>query len=166
MIEIEFSNQHSTHVDAAKLTDAARRIIESEGIRSARLSIAVVDSPTMHQLNRRFLNHDYPTDTLSFVLERDAEYLEGEAIVCADVAASAAPRFGWSAADELLLYVIHATLHLVGYDDGDPQSRAAMQARERFYLAQYDLVPQDDREPAKVALLDEPRNPAQGGKTS
>jgi probable rRNA maturation factor len=167
MIEIEFSNQQSTHsVDAAKLMDAARRILESEGVRRASISIAVVDGPTIRQLNRRFLDHDYPTDTLSFVLEQDAEHLEGETIVCADVAASAAPQFGWSADDELLLYLIHATLHLVGYDDGDEQSRAAMQARERFYLAHYQLAPQDDREPADVALLDTPRDPAQGGKTS
>ena len=41
-----------------------------------------------------------------------------------------APRFGWSAAEELLLYVIHGTLHLVGYDDATPAQRATMRRRE------------------------------------
>ena len=43
--------------------------------------MAVVDDPTIHELNRRFLAHDYPTDVLSFVLEESAEALEGEIIV-------------------------------------------------------------------------------------
>ena len=33
-------------------------------------------------------------------------------------------RFDWPAADELLLYVIHGTLHLVGYDDTTPEAQA------------------------------------------
>ena len=34
------------------------------------------------------------------------------------------PRCGWPAEDELLLYVIHGTLHLVGYDDQEPADAA------------------------------------------
>ena len=63
---------------------------------------------------------------LSFVLESSNGCLEGEVIVSADRAAAVAPKYGWSAADELLLYVIHGTLHLVGYDDVTPAKRAAM----------------------------------------
>ena len=39
--------------------------------------------------------------------------VEGDVIVSAETAIRAAPiRFGWAAADELLLYVVHGTLHL------------------------------------------------------
>ena len=89
---------------------------------SARLSLAVVDDPTIHELNRRHLNHDWPTDVLSFVLEERDGHLEGEVILSADTAAAAATEVGWPAAAEQLLYVIHGMLHLVGYrDKTDPR---------------------------------------------
>jgi hypothetical protein len=47
---------------------------------------------------------------------------------------SAAPRYGWSAADELLLYVIHGALHLAGYDDLTKSQAAEMRTAETEYL--------------------------------
>ena len=72
---------------------------------------------------------------LSFVLERGEGFLDGEVVVSAETALRTAPRFGWSAAEELLLYVIHGTLHLAGYDDATPEQQAAMRGRETEYLA-------------------------------
>ncbi len=128
-------------------------ILDEASIGEAEISVAVVDDPTIHQLNRQYLSHDDPTDVLSFVLERSAERLEGEVVVSADTACRTAPRFAWSAADELLLYVIHGTLHLVGHDDRTPDDRAAMRARERACLGRFGLEPRyeehdDDPTPA------------------
>jgi probable rRNA maturation factor len=103
------------------------------------LSIAIVDDATMHQLNRKYLEHDYPTDVLSFVLEREANRLEGEVVVSHDTAANCAVRYGWPADDELLLYVVHGMLHLVGFDDATPEDRAKMRSAEARYLAQVGL---------------------------
>ena len=65
---------------------------------------------------------------LSFVLEQ-GDGLEGEVVVGAETALRAAPQFGWSPHDELLLYVIHGTLHLVGHDDATPgRARAKCRA--------------------------------------
>jgi len=131
-------------------------ILDEASIGDAEISVAVVDDPTIEQLNRRYLSHDGPTDVLSFVLERSAERLEGEVVVSGDTAGRTAPRFAWSAADELLLYVIHGTLHLVGFDDRTPDDRAAMQARERACLGRFGLEPRyeargDGREPDRPA---------------
>jgi probable rRNA maturation factor len=105
------------------------------------LSLAVVDDPTIHQLNLQYRKHDGPTDVLSFALESDDDHLEGEVIVSADRAATCAPRFGWSVEDELTLYVTHGVLHLVGYDDQSPEDRARMTARECYHLARLGLDP-------------------------
>ena len=86
--------------------------------------MAVVDDPTIRRLHREYLGEDSPTDVMSFVLERADDYLEGEVVVSAETACAAAPEYGWPAADELLLYVIHGTLHLVGYDDTTPRMRS------------------------------------------
>ena len=61
---------------------------------AVQVSIAVVDDPTIHELNRRFLQHDYPTDVLSFVLEQQDGRLEGEVIVSTDTAVAQAGEYG------------------------------------------------------------------------
>jgi probable rRNA maturation factor len=54
-------------------------------------------------------------------------------------AAREAERYGWTTDDELLLYVIHGCLHLVGHDDRTPEDRAAMRAAETRHLAEFGL---------------------------
>ena len=142
LIQIELTNQQDQHpVDSERLVAAVRGVLQEEGLNRAEISIAVVDDTTIHQLNVQYLNHDYPTDVLSFVLEREEEYVDGELIVSADTAAVESVRYGWDAADELLLYVIHGALHLVGYEDGSDEEIAAMRSREDYYLAQHGLQP-------------------------
>jgi probable rRNA maturation factor len=136
MLRIEISNRQTAfEFDARRLKRAAEAILRDAGIASAALSIAVVDDPTIRRLNRQFLDHDEPTDVLSFVLEHERGHLEGEVIVSAQTALGSAARYGWSPEAELSLYVIHGTLHLVGYDDHTADQRAAMRGGERRYLA-------------------------------
>jgi probable rRNA maturation factor len=147
MIRVELAQQQETHrVDAPRLKRAAREVIASAGFKDAEISIAVVDDARMHTLNRQYLRHDYPTDVLSFVLEQDQRSLEGEIIVSADYAAREAERFNWSVNDELLLYVIHGSLHLIGYDDQTPEAKAAMRAKEVEFLGKFNLAPRFDAE--------------------
>ena len=141
MFVVEISNRQDLFdLDLKQIETLAIRILQGEGIPSAQLSIAIVDDLTIHELNRQYLNHDYPTDVLSFLLHADSEKLEGEVVVSAETAARAAVHFGWTAANELLLYVVHGVLHLVGYDDSEDEPRQEMRSRERFYLAQENLV--------------------------
>ena len=93
----------------------------------------------MHDLNRRFLQHDYPTDVLSFALEQEGDLLDGELIVSHEYAAREAARYAWPPDDELLLYAIHGALHLVGYDDLNPAAKREMRAAEAKYLALFGL---------------------------
>jgi probable rRNA maturation factor len=137
---IEISNrQQALKFDAARLERAAESVLNAAHITEAEVSIAVVDDSAMHELNRHYLAHDSPTDVLSFVLERDGARLDGELIVSADTALREAARVGWSVDDELLLYVIHGTLHLVGYDDVTPELCEAMRRQEEHHLARFGL---------------------------
>jgi probable rRNA maturation factor len=142
MLSIEIANrQNLLTLDTLRLEQAAQAILHEAGITSAELSIALVDDFAIHQLNRQFLEHDYPTDVLSFVLECDEGHLEGEVIVSIETAIRSANQLGWPAEDETLLYVIHGTLHLVGHDDLAPEPNATMRAAEGRYLARFGLTP-------------------------
>lgn len=141
MIQVDFCNQTTQPVDQQRLIAGAMAVLTEACLDRAQLSLAVVDDPTIHQLNREHLQHDYPTDVLSFLLESSDGSVEGEVIVSVDTAARAADAYGWTPADELLLYVIHGTLHLVGYDDKTDASRREMRAAEAEHLARFGLVP-------------------------
>ena len=113
MFEIAISDEQDTlQVDHARLRHAVELILQGAGITSAEISIAIINDSTMHQLNLEHLEHDYPTDVLSFVLDRTDSTLDGEVIVSTDTAVSRAAEFHMSADEELLLYVIHGMLHL------------------------------------------------------
>ncbi len=135
-LSIEITNrQDSLPIDSGLLRRAAEMVLAEAGIVDAELSIAIVNDPEMHELNRQFLDHDYPTDVLSFLLHRDGPCLEGEIIVSSDTARCLAEQVGWPPEHELLLYVVHGTLHLVGHDDATDALRGAMRGEERRILA-------------------------------
>jgi probable rRNA maturation factor len=133
-------------LDESRLRSAVERVLAGESVYKATISLAVVDDPTIRELNRIYLGHDEATDVLSFALGTVPGDCDGEVIVSADTAAATAGRFGWSAADELLLYVVHGTLHLLGYDDTNPFARTTMRTKEQEYLAEFGLRPRYDDE--------------------
>ncbi len=142
MFDIQITNEQSAHAFAAeRLVAGCRAVLSGEGLRRAQISLAVIDDPAIREINRKFLQHDYATDVISFVLEDQGNALEGEVIVSADTAATMAAQFGWTTSDELLLYVIHGTLHLCGYDDLTDEALPLMRAAEHKYLAEFGLTP-------------------------
>lgn len=155
MIKVEIANEQSKHAfDADLLRQAVRIVLAGESVEQADISVAIVDDATIHGLNLKYLQHDYATDVLSFLLNSSGEPLEGEIVVSAETGAREASRYGWNKEDELLLYLIHGTLHLIGHDDASDANRAAMRAKERQYLAELGRQPRyDEREPA---LCDSP----------
>ena len=142
----------STIVDCDSIQAALVSALEQEEVRTAVLSVTLVDNPTMHRLNREHLQHDYPTDVISFPLEwmcgdesledragfaegraKDA-LIEGEIVVSVDYAQEMAKRCGWTTQNELTLYAVHGMLHICGYDDLTPDEKQLMRLREKAIL--------------------------------
>lgn len=117
----------------ARFQHAAEWIVERFQLESLELSIAIVDDPTIHQLNREQLDHDWPTDVISFGFE-PSPAASGEIIASWDTAERLSEKACWRPADEVVLYVVHGMLHIVGLDDLDDESRAVMRQHEFEYL--------------------------------
>src|SRR3954454_7242445 len=139
------SPQDVVPLDRARLREVARAVLEGEGVAAASVSLAFVDNPTIHRLNKQFLDHDEPTDVLTFPLSGpDAKTLEGEIVIGAEVARAQAAERGHDEQAELALYVIHGLLHLCGFDTPTAKSAKVMRERERHYLQQLGLPPISD----------------------
>ncbi len=137
---IEIADQQTAlPVNTKRIKEVIRAIVADAQIIRAEISIAVVDDETIHQLNREYLEHDYPTDVLSFVLEHTELSLQGEVIVSSDTAITNSAKYDQSAENELFLYVVHGLLHLVGYDDKNAEARADMRLKEQYYLKQFKI---------------------------
>jgi probable rRNA maturation factor len=140
MIRASVANPYEYELDFQRLKDAARVVLEGEGVREAKVTLAFVNNPHIHRLNRQYLDHDEPTDVLTFpYTDPKAKKLEGEVVIGYEVAAENAADRGHPVRLELLLYVVHGCLHLCGYTDTDARSAAAMRKKEREYLLKLDL---------------------------
>lgn len=126
--------QELVPIDRGLMRQVARTVLEGEGEDKAEVSLAFVDNPTIHRLNKQFLDHDEPTDVLSFPLGEGKGRLAGELVIGAEVALAQAEERGHDVQAELALYVIHGLLHLCGHDDKTPAGTTAMRQRERHYL--------------------------------
>ena len=139
------NEQEEVAIEEDRIRLVCEKILADAAIVSGRIGIVIVDNDTIHDLNRDFLQHDYPTDVISFQVESDSEkgHLEGEVIASAEMALERAPEFKWSVKEELILYIIHGLLHLVGYDDLTPEDREKIREKERFYLRHAGFEPND-----------------------
>ena len=136
--------QQTLRVDESRLRACVQSVLGDSCYQACTISIAIVDDPTIHDINRQFLKHDYPTDVISFVLEDDGSKLEGELVVSSDTAIQNAQEYGWPATDELLLYVLHGCLHLVGYRDKEPADQEQMHCAELMHLRKLGvMLPKD-----------------------
>ena len=118
---------------------AVQLTLQGEGqVEPTLVSLVFCDDATIQTLNRQFLNHDYPTDVLSFPLNPptpDGRRWLGEIIISVETAERNARRYRQPLEWELLRLVIHGTLHLLGYEDTTPVGRRRMRRKERLYLS-------------------------------
>lgn len=134
------SPQEAIQIDRGRMREVARAVLDGEEIEDYEISLAFVDNATIHRLNKQYLDHDEPTDVLSFPYSAaNAKKLEGELVLGVEVAQEQANERGHDVHAELALYVIHGLLHLCGYDDKTPADEKAMRDREQYYLKQLGL---------------------------
>ncbi|NQT25515.1 rRNA maturation RNase YbeY [candidate division KSB1 bacterium] len=115
-----------------------RRIFSDEAYeQKGSLSLIFVDDEHIQNLNRNYLNHDYPTDVIAFPLDDESDDLWGEVYISVDRAKEQAAFYRESFRREITRLIIHGVLHLMGYDDQDLAQKKKMKAKEENYLSKY-----------------------------
>ncbi len=110
---------------------------------SGEMVLCFVGDAEMDRLHRQHLNIAGTTDVLTFDMRDDDvdPTVDVEAVVCVDEAARHAKTRGHETRLELLLYALHALLHVTGYDDTTPAKHKKMHAEEDRLLALIGLGP-------------------------
>ena len=86
------------------------------------------------EVNRKFLNHDYFTDIITFDYSSHKR-ISGDMFISLDTVKSNAELFQRAYNEELMRVVIHGVLHLCGINDKGPGEREIMEAHENDALA-------------------------------
>lgn len=123
-----------------RIERAARHVLRRERAGATRLSLAFVTPRAIARINREHLGHAGPTDVISFPLppaHRGARH-EGDVYICPAVARAQALEHGRPVREELLRLVVHATLHVLGWEhpEDDSRTRSPMWRRQETLLAQ------------------------------
>ena len=97
--------------------------------RKKAISVLLTDNRRIRRLNSRYLSHDYATDVIAF------DYGEaGDLVVSCQMARMTAKRLRIPFKQELARYLVHGTLHLLGYDDKQKEDCRKMHARQEKIL--------------------------------
>ena len=123
-------------VEAARVEAAVRHVLRAEGVDRAEISVALVSDAEIASLNLEYLDHEGPTDVISFHLHDRGEAPLGDVYVGVDQALRQAGDFGATPADEVVRLAIHGTLHVLGYDHPEDAERTGseMFARQEELL--------------------------------
>jgi rRNA maturation RNase YbeY len=123
VIEVEVENRSGVAVDEAGAAELARRVLAGEGVESGELGLAFVGPEESRALKLQHLDIDEATDALAFPLDALDDLPDGlprqlgDVVMCPQVVGEE-----WQAP------LVHAVLHLVGYEHG-----AEMEAREALH---------------------------------
>ena len=124
MIEIEVDNRSGEAIDEEGARELARRVLSAEGVEAGELGLVFVGPEESRALKQAHLGIDEATDALAFPIDALDELPDGvprqlgDVVMCPQVVGAE-----WRAP------LVHAVLHLVGYDHGD-----AMDSREALHL--------------------------------
>ena len=145
-MSIEIRNESGVSVDEPALAALARYVLDEMRIHPlAELSVLLVDSPTIADLNQRWMGEEGPTDVLAFPMDElrppspgsdrtdragsgdsGPVTVLGDVVLCPEVAAEQAREAHRPATDELEMLCAHGILHLLGFDHAEPREHATM----------------------------------------
>jgi rRNA maturation RNase YbeY len=109
-------------------------VFRKEGKQLAGLTIVFCSDEYLLELNRQFLQHDYYTDILTFLMSERGAPVEGELYISIDRVRDNARALGVPAMHELRRVILHGALHLCGYKDKLKKDQALIRQKEDRYL--------------------------------
>ncbi len=90
-------------------------------------------------INKKFLNHDYFTDIITFDY-CDRNIISGDIFISLDRVLENSELFDVLFNDELLRVIIHGVLHLLGYTDATDMEKQIMSEQETKFILMFKFL--------------------------
>ena len=120
-----------------KLKSFLQYILEQEKGKEASLYYVFCSDEYLLDINRRYLDHDYYTDIITFDLSENNILIRGEVYISIERVKENARLNKVSFNHELHRVIFHGALHLAGQNDKTPKQSKQMRKMEDYYLSRY-----------------------------
>jgi probable rRNA maturation factor len=134
------NRQRTKKINSRRLKEITEALLVELQITEVELGVNLVGAREMALVNETFLQHEGATDVITFDHNENSNKrlartlappnIHGELFICVDVAIAQAKEFNSSWQAEVMRYVVHGVLHLLGYDDLQPALRRWMKREE------------------------------------
>jgi probable rRNA maturation factor len=123
--------------DRGRLKMFIRTVFKKEKTALSDLHVIFCNDAYLLDLNRKFLQHDFYTDILSFPLSAPGEPLSAEIYISVDRVRENARIEKSTIREELHRVIFHGILHFCGYKDKSAGDIQKMRSLENKYLTRY-----------------------------
>lgn len=124
MLDILNTTKHKNYFQDKEILTIKNQILG----KNYELSIVIVGDKKIQNLNKKFRNKNYPTDTLSFSISKNM----GEIFIDLKIANKKSINFQMSPQKYFYYLLIHSMLHLKGFDHGEKMEKEEKQLIKKF----------------------------------
>ncbi|HZL11112.1 MAG TPA: rRNA maturation RNase YbeY [Prolixibacteraceae bacterium] len=110
-----------------------KEVIISEEKRVGDISFIFCSDNYLLEVNKKYLDHDYFTDIITFDYVEDGQ-INGDIFISIDRVTENSKDFNTTLDNELHRILVHGILHLLGYKDKIDKDKIIMTEKEDYYL--------------------------------
>ncbi|MEX0706163.1 MAG: rRNA maturation RNase YbeY [Nitriliruptoraceae bacterium] len=144
-MSVFLADEQGLEVDTDRLLALARHVLGARRVPDdMELSLLLVDTTTIAELNERHMQKAGPTDVLAFPIDEPGEAapgapaILGDVVLCPQVAHDQAAELDRTPSAELEMLTVHGILHLLGMDHASPDEEREMFGLTEELLASFD----------------------------
>lgn len=130
--------QKKYKVDESLVYEVINYLENALSFKISELQVNFVSPSKIIQINKKYLNHHFSTDIITFDYSNNKKKLDSELYISVEDARFNSKRFGVTFEHEIVRLVIHGVLHLLGYDDKTAVKKKKMKRLEDKLL--FDFV--------------------------
>jgi len=137
------SLQNKIPINPARVKKAVLGVVSGGHKEKNRLiNICFVTDRRIKNLNAKYLKHNYATDVIAFNLsENSGLFPVADIVVSVDTAIRNSRVFNTTPVYELMFYVVHGVLHILGFNDKTSRQRESMNKRAAVILNKLNIKP-------------------------
>ncbi|MEA3452467.1 MAG: rRNA maturation RNase YbeY [Bacteroidota bacterium] len=128
---ISFQSDYSSFLikNEKQIINWITTVINKEGKELGEIAYKFTDDKSILEINKRYLNHNYYTDIITFdYCENDI--ISSDIVISIDTVKANAKFYNVHFYNELLRVIIHGILHLLNYDDKTNEDQKRMTDKE------------------------------------